>query len=104
MPVPILFIDAPIFKHRLMTHEDGVHYRKDLSPGMAKWADFENGTHLSFVCPCGCGSANQIPVHCGDNGAGWKWNGDRARPTLTPSIAQTTPCKWHGFLTDGEFR
>lgn len=58
---------------------------------------------FAFRCPCGCGFESWLPVNRGDNG--WNWNGDRERPTLTPSILQSgLPCKWHGYLTDGEFR
>jgi len=105
MNLPISFTDAPVFKHHLMTMgEDGAHYRKDLPPGTARWSDFDSGTQLAFVCPCGCGVANQLPVHTGESGYGWKWDGNREKPTLMPSIAMTTKCKWHGFLTAGEFR
>lgn len=35
----------------------------------------------------------------------WQWNGNREKPTLTPSImvhASFYQPEWHGFLTDGE--
>ena len=31
----------------------------------------------------------------------WVWNGDKVKPTLTPSIFVNPPSGWHGFLTDG---
>jgi hypothetical protein len=102
--IPINFIDAPVFKNSLMHKgQDGAFYRTDLSPGTARWVDGDFGTQLSYSCPCGCGCINQVPVHT-ETGYGWKWDGDRQKPTLTPSIAQTTACKWHGFLTGGVFQ
>jgi len=38
----------------------------------------------------------------------WSWNGDREKPTLTPSILvykhEGFDDGWHGFLTDGELK
>ena len=34
----------------------------------------------------------------------WKWDGNEAKPTLTPSILRKSGCRWHGYLTGGEFR
>lgn len=36
----------------------------------------------------------------------WNWNGDREKPSLTPSIlhwgnGKEKPSTWHGYLTDG---
>jgi hypothetical protein len=59
------------------------------------------------MCPCGCGATGGIFFDTGDpNQASpkWKWNGDKVKPTLTPSIQRTGGCKWHGFLTDGVFK
>jgi hypothetical protein len=38
---------------------------------------------------------------------GWKWNGSKEAPTLTPSIlhwgnGRKEPATWHGYLTDGK--
>lgn len=61
-----------------------------------------------YVCPCGCGSVgcihvgiNTKPENVGGR-ATWNWNGDKNKPTLTPSIDHKN--NWHGFLTDGYFR
>ena len=58
-------------------------------------------------CPCGCGELGSIsfdvPSRTGC-GPKWKWNGNRDKPTLTPSIKRTVGCLWHGYLTDGVFR
>lgn len=43
--------------------------------------------------------------------ASWEWNGDRERPTFTPSInclaegpsgERYAGCGWHGWITNGE--
>src|SRR5579883_880059 len=106
---PITFIAEPIFKHQLCTRgEDGFQYRKDLKPGNARWQDFENGTVLSFICPCGCGAANQVslnkvPESQWSKSGGWNFSGTREKPTLYPSLQLMSACRWHGFLKDGVF-
>lgn len=39
----------------------------------------------------------------GNNGGRpqWGWDGDRARPTFTPSINCEGHCGWHGYLRAG---
>lgn len=63
---------------------------------------------LVFMCPCGCGSITAINVSAPPSGPDghpvWTWDGDRERPTCTPSILRLDGCKWHGYLTAGEFR
>lgn len=81
---------------------------------------FWAGDRLSFICPCGCGHLAGIAV--GGNPQVrpvWAWNGDREKPTCTPSIrimpdtlspnhplaSDYVPCRgWHGYMTDGELR
>ena len=63
---------------------------------------------IAFRCPCGCGLESYLPVHSpGAKSTGsleWEFNGDEVNSTTTPSILQIgLPCKWHGFLTNGEF-
>jgi hypothetical protein len=86
--VPIRFVDSLV--------EDGV------CPGDAKW--FANGSvqtaGLNFVCPCGCGQVAGVSVEPGR----WQWDGNRERPTITPSIQIMDGCRWHGFLTNGVFQ
>jgi hypothetical protein len=60
--------------------------------------------NILFVCPCGCGDLTGVPVRPAPQGPHWNWNGDQEKPTLTPSLQRLDNCKWHGFLTDGEFR
>ena len=58
---------------------------------------------MAFRCPCGCGFESWLPI--GREQRGWEWDGNREAPSLTPSILQSgMPCKWHGYLTSGEFR
>lgn len=60
---------------------------------------------IAFRCPCGCGYQAWLPVDQQDHPHSWNWDGNRDAPTLTPSILQSgLPCKWHGFLTAGEWR
>lgn len=62
--------------------------------GQPKW--------MSFPCPGKSGVARcMVPLspQRNGNGATWQWNGDREKPTLTPSI-NCHGC-WHGFITDG---
>ena len=70
--------------------------------------DGPNGPRwMSFPCP-GQRRKNEsnarcmVPLHPqkNSNGASWTWNGNREKPTLSPSI-NCHGC-WHGFITDGE--
>jgi len=58
---------------------------------------------IQFLCPCGCGENFYIPIlgHRYSTGPCWAWDGDEDNPSLIPSILQRTPCRWHGYLTDG---
>ena len=57
---------------------------------------------FAFRCPCGCGQESWLPVNRGQNG--WNWDGNRERPTLSPSVLQSgLPCKWHGYLRNGQW-
>lgn len=61
---------------------------------------------IVFCCPCGCGETGALALDVPGNEGEierWQWNGDRDKPTLTPSIQKTTGCCWHGYLTDGFF-
>jgi hypothetical protein len=60
--------------------------------------DRPDGIH--FWCPCGCGEMLGAGRF---NDGGWQWDGNREAPTLTPSILHMDGCRWHGFLTKGEF-
>lgn len=71
----------------------------------------ENTEHdvagIDFRCPCGCGKLGYLPFSTGnpnEEGPHWKFNGDSNAPTLQPSVLQKTGCKWHGYLSAGEWR
>ncbi len=81
---------------RLVEHVVG----EDAKPGDAKfWKSPEGDEGINFQCPCGCGSLLGVSFHKG----GWTWNGNREKPTVRPSILHVEGCKWHGYLTDGQF-
>ena len=85
----------------------------------ANWDALENGPaggfmfdvdHRSviYLCPCGCEQLGALPIVKGDEQAAqrpaWHWNGNEDSPTLTPSIRRLDGCRWHGFLTAGEWQ
>ncbi len=60
---------------------------------------------LVFNCPCGCRQVGGLDFDLpGVPSPKWQWDGNEAKPTLTPSIHRTNGCRWHGFLTNGVFR
>lgn len=74
--------------------------------GAAKWDD--ESSHLDYVCPCGCKEIRSLPVKTSDKEPSfWKWDGNRDKPTITPSIRHVPykpgACNWHGFVTNGEW-
>ena len=73
--------------------------------GDIRIGDLDGVVHgFDYVCPCGCGVVDWIPVTSGPSDLHhWHWNGDRDKPTLTPSIRKLNGCQWHGWLTNGEF-
>lgn len=61
-------------------------------------------TWIHYNCPCGCGSVGQLPlVKMGSphNDHTWEWDGNEAKPTLSPSIRRLIDCKFHGWLRAG---
>lgn len=56
---------------------------------------------LTYVCPCGCEDWGWLPLAPLGGHAHWQWDGNRERPTLTPSIRRLNHCKWHGHLIAG---
>lgn len=54
----------------------------------------------AFFCP-GCGFAHWFKT----DGNGWTWNGDRDKPTISPSILTLgVEPRCHSFVTDGRIR
>jgi hypothetical protein len=66
-------------------------------------AEGKKYTGLGFMCPCGCGERGVVLFYKMDNHPAWNWDGNIDKPTLTPSIQRNTACRWHGFLTAGEW-
>jgi len=61
-------------------------------------------TGITFLCPCGCGAIGGIRFNqFGRPGSAWTWDGNKDKPTCTPSIQRTEGCRWHGHLIDGVF-
>lgn len=56
---------------------------------------------MIYSCPCGCGRTGALNFRPHPSPS-WEWNGDREKPTLTPSVHHVG--HWHGFLTDGVWR
>jgi hypothetical protein len=105
MSVPITFVER--IKNGADRDDTDRLLRKDLPAGAVSWSVDLDGriAILNFVCPCGCGVVGSLPVRAGFGQADkhWTWDGRRDKPTLTPSIERTSPCKWRGYLTSGEF-
>ena len=78
------------------------------APGVIKYVGREGkeGTYVMlFCCPCGCGETSTIDFDTGPEvrQPKWKWNNDKKKPTLTPSLNKARGCRWHGWLRDGVF-
>lgn len=76
-------------------------------PGAYEIRHYENQTGIAFRCPCGCGNEAWLPLAAVPENSDllprWGFDGNEASPTLTPSIAFSGGCRWHGFLTAGEW-
>lgn len=70
--------------------------------------------HILFICPngkrcCVLLGPTFVPRPAEDKFNVWGWDGNRERPTITPSInciaekdgKPTGGCGWHGFITNG---
>lgn len=77
--------------------------RKSLDvPGAYEIRQAGKSTGMAFVCPCGCGQEDYIPLDPGRSES-WEWDGNREKPTLSPSLQRMGGCGWHGFLRAGVF-
>ena len=65
-----------------------------------KFASETNGRRLVFWCP-GCEEPHMPSI---EGAAPWTWDGNRERPTLSPSILVTDGQgnRCHSFLRDGK--
>lgn len=65
----------------------------------------EHGSILTYVCPCGCNEQGRLPLYpLGTEkpaATAWSWDGDREKPTLSPSIRRLDRCQYHGHLEEG---
>jgi hypothetical protein len=69
------------------------------APGAFMFEGQEKG--LFFMCPCGCKAEGFLPFRSDAPGRpAWNWDGNRAAPTLMPSVLQLN-CGWHGWLRGG---
>lgn len=106
-PVKITFDErVSLWDDATRQDEHGTLYRDDVAPGAAWWMKNDAGVTglLLFSCPCGCKAVVHVPVLPGFGSGHWQWNGSLEAPTLKPSILRTAGCRWHGYLTEGEFR
>lgn len=104
-------------KTKLRWVEDA--YADGAQPGDASWASsggegvtradtgepvpYREHAAIVYRCP-GCNDERCVPVRPWPDGASWEWDGNVEAPTLTPSILHgDCACKWHGYLTAGEF-
>ncbi|MBY0581546.1 MAG: hypothetical protein K2P68_01330 [Sphingomonas sp.] len=83
---------------------DDVHRDATIPAGAIEFRELDGVVMgIAFRCPCGCGFESWLPIR--DDHTGWQWDGNREAPSLTPSVLQSgLPCKWHGYLTNGEWR
>ena len=102
-----------------VTHDELIRRQLDLPDGCACWrkvlVDGREFDRLYVLIPVGAGPKmlrfSGLTVHTGPmqeaihvgTGHAWWWNGDRAKPTLRPSIAkrQDGVEYYHGYLTVG---
>lgn len=107
-PVPITWRDdlSDFSKVTYPSEDSAEFYRKDCAPGSCQLllGDDPKAISIRYVCPCGCGRLRRVPAYMGEKKERtWNWDGNKDKPTLTPSIACLEGCKWHGYITHGEF-
>jgi len=95
------------------TFTDGMDFDGPVPAGVFEFYTDSDGPDagILFGCPCGCGEMKTVGFRTIKRPQ-WTWNGDREKPTLTPSInilqmdatGKHIGEHWHGWLTDGEFR
>jgi hypothetical protein len=106
MPIPMIRDDRDVWE------ADVPIGTFSIKPG--RFSDYSATAHLIFVCPLGHRCSVLIGPTFEDRSSPdrfcvWKWNGDRDRPTLQPSVnciaekdgKPTGGCGWHGYITDG---
>jgi uncharacterized protein DUF6527 len=53
---------------------------------------------MRMICPCGCGRTAALAIRPAPSPS-WEWDGNRDKPTLTPSVHHVG--HWHGWLRAG---
>lgn len=78
------------------------HPRTDeLRPGRMVVVRDPRDKWLCFECPCGCGETTKFPLNQ-ERRPQWRLNVDRLnRPTVSPSIRQTSGCRSHYWIRQG---
>jgi hypothetical protein len=58
---------------------------------------------MSYCCPCGCGRQSGLRFRPTPHPPSWQWDGNRAQPTLHPSVHHIIygVTHWHGWLKAG---
>lgn len=89
----------------LVFSEQGLKTKHTFHAGTSAWVKDAQGkiVIIRFVCPCGCSDVCSVPIDPSFDKQAWNFNGNYVQPTLTPSILRLSGCKWHGFLTNGEW-
>ncbi len=61
---------------------------------------------LIYNCPCGCGIKGSLDFRPPAARPSWEWDGNRAYPTLAPSVHHLIAGKthWHGHLVKGVWK
>lgn len=69
------------------------------------WYFSQNDTYISIRYGDDALDVVTIPIGEVQTSRDWKWDGNKERPTIVPSILirghKDEPDKWHGFLTNG---
>lgn len=67
--------------------------------------DLRHGGHAVYWCP-GCRELHCINVDAANGGVTWAWNGDKGRPTISPSVnvSPQGPRRCHHFIRDGQIQ
>ena len=57
---------------------------------------------MFYLCPCGCGRRGVLHFRPHPSPS-WQWDGNRDKPTLSPSVHDMPNGKthWHGYLRNG---
>jgi hypothetical protein len=99
------FKSCPMVYHPAPLHCEGSDWPEwDEQEG--HFGFFADLSHIFLVLPTPNASVCILPI---DGSRGWQWDGNREKPTITPSIFHdpSNPRSghhWHGFVTAGEMK